>query len=134
MILNADCGKVEFGLINLDLMFNSRITQNFVALTLPNFNAKAHMRGKVRPNIIQIELLEISLLWDLDDDEEISYIVEPQQIAIESFVQTGHVHFTEAKYGLRPISPSFNQSLYCVLDSKTEFPVLFTLNSFLDLL
>ena len=74
----TNCGKVEFGLINLDKMFSKRITQNLIALSLPHFNSKDHMRGKVRPNIIQIELLEISILWDLDDDEEISFIVEPQ--------------------------------------------------------
>ena len=78
--------------------------------------------------------MEISILWDLDDDEEVSYLIEPSQFNEENYVNTGHVHFTEVKYGIRPVFQSLNQSMYCVFDSRAEFPVLFTLNSFLDLL
>ncbi len=115
-------------------MFSERVTKGVIAFTLPQHNAWGFWRGKVRPNIIQIEMLEISILWDLDDDEEISTIVDPQNFQIETYVNTGHIHFVESKYGLRPISASLNQNLYCVFDTKSSLPVLFSVTTFLDIL
>lgn len=49
-------------------------------------------KNEVRHNMIQISFSNLSLIWDLDEDKEVTFVENPGQlIHYNSFVRTGIV-------------------------------------------
>lgn len=49
-------------------------------------------KGEKRYNVIQISLNKLSIMWDLNEDKEVTFIANPQDFAsIDNYMPTGFV-------------------------------------------
>lgn len=62
-------------------------------LVLTNMDRLFHLKdGKDRQDIIQFQFNGVSLVWDLGENEEITYLFGAEnQYDVKNFVRTGHL-------------------------------------------
>jgi hypothetical protein len=49
-------------------------------------------KGEVRENAIQITFSELSIMWDLNEDKEVTFLQKPSEFATQrNFTMTGFV-------------------------------------------
>ena len=89
---------------------------------------------KKRANLIQIELNEISLIWDLDENEEVSFLVQSGVFDQDNFVRTGHIHYLENQTGKVAIFANRDNSMFAVQNMYDQSSLLFEPYATLDLL
>ena len=89
---------------------------------------------KTRENLVQIVLNEVSLIWDLDENEEINSLGQSCVFDSENSVRTGHVHYLENQSGKVPIFSNKDNSMFAVQNMYDQSTLLFEPYSTLDLL
>lgn len=91
---NDKC-KVKFHLLNMGNLANNIIKRDFKILEVADYDFKICEKDGVRHNVIQISFSELTIIWDLDDNKEVTFMTKPSDFASQrDYVASGFVpHF-----------------------------------------
>jgi len=83
----------EFNCVNIKHFFNDNNTKSGMRIhSVSHTDHDVIEKNEVRHNMIQISFSNLSLIWDLDEDKEVTFVENPGQlIHYNSFVRTGIV-------------------------------------------
>jgi hypothetical protein len=83
----------EFNCVNIKHFFNDNNTKCGMRIhTVSHTDHDVIEKNEVRHNMIQISFSNLSLIWDLDEDKEVTFVENPGQlIHYNSFVRIGIV-------------------------------------------
>lgn len=64
-----------------------------------DFNLEIAEKGEVRINVIQISFSDQAIMWDLDENKEVTFLTKPTNFADqEDYISTGFVpHMLDSK-------------------------------------
>lgn len=83
----------KFQKVNISKNFNENTVSS--GMTIRNVNSNdldIAERNEKRNNVIQISFHNLSMIWDLDENKEVTFIENPQQlIQFNKFVRTGNI-------------------------------------------
>jgi hypothetical protein len=92
--LHADPKSCQVNFLVLDARrISERIMRNgFKIFKVAKYDLKIVEKARARPNVIQISFKDLSVMWDLDEDREVSFINKPCDFGSQrTYVPTGFV-------------------------------------------
>jgi len=66
--------KVQFRLINLEVLSPSHTKNDCSILEVTELDIKIAEKGESRRNAIQITFSDLAIMWDLDENKEVTYL------------------------------------------------------------
>jgi hypothetical protein len=108
-ILKEGRGKVNFKLLNFEHVAGYLTKNDFKICEVQAYDLALAEKGEVRHNVIQISLTGLSIMWDLDEDKEVTFHQNPSDFdSINSYMPTGFVphHYED------PSDPNVGRAVY----------------------
>jgi hypothetical protein len=88
--------RVMFNLLNVGVL-SSRLTKcDFAIQEACAYEMRIADKGEERKNVVQISFADLAILWDLDENKEVTFLNKPQEFADnEHYIATGFVTYRQ---------------------------------------